>query len=912
MGTMEPAAWGEWCSSQLRIVLLGGRNSGKNSVGNLILGKEEFVTKERTSCSRRLGLVAGRWLTVVDTPGWWCDFRARDTPRLVKREILTGVSLCSPGPHVFLITVKASSAFSERRRRAVEEHVGLLGDGVWSHCMLVFTFTTGREHRRAEECVAGGGRALRWLAEKCGQRCHSVVCQDGAAATELLGKIQGVVAGNGNRAFEARDGVLVAAAEEKRGVEERAQLRFQRVRQNRSLMREGLKPVTDIRIVLLGAKGSGKSSSLNTILGREGGRAPGRTARCHAGEGVVFGRRVTVVDTPGWWMNYFCDESSLFDRREIVLGLSLCPPGPHVFLLVVRLDRAFAHTHRRAAREHLELISPHVWSRLVLLFTVGDWLGGTTTEQYIESEGEPLRWLVEKCGNRYHVLNNKTRGDGFQVRELIGKIEEIMTGGWHYEIHRKVLEELETGMKEETERARERQMKKEERRQRARSQLGKPNPPSLIRMILIGGKKVGKSSCGNTILGRKSFDTEAADTSGSEERATVAGRTVAVVDTAGRSPLTSDLQTTNSAVLIVVNVSSSFKEAQRAAVEEQLGSGGGRLWGRAAVLFSHGDLLGDASVERRIESEGEPLRGLVERCGNRYHVLDNKNWGDGAQVRELVELVEEMLVEEMLVPERTADLQGEDCLWKSVESARGKHSDTDLKEPTRSRHQLHHGLSKSASSMPNLSLSCPEDPDAAQAVAIPAERAGRRTGFPAVDRHVLLSCVASLLSGKQRPDLPAWFPAPQAHRLAPGRRAVLLVSCQTQHRGPPEREGSGRTLQRLSESEGMQAPIDQWGVRSLEELEAFIDSYFEMVWEQTMGSFQPPETARPAPEQDTKAEEKELLLSIDKKLSKLELLEEIKSNLAELRQNLESSRRAKELRDKSKTDSNTTVEPESQ
>uniref|UniRef100_A0A8C2ZP18 AIG1-type G domain-containing protein n=1 Tax=Cyclopterus lumpus TaxID=8103 RepID=A0A8C2ZP18_CYCLU len=206
-----------------------------------------------------------------------------------------------------------------------------------------------------------------------------------------------------------------------------------------------LRPVTDIRIVLVGAKGSGKSSTLNTILSRESGRQRARrTARCLVGRGEVFGRRVTVVDTPGWWMNYFRDESPVFDRRELVLSASLCPPGPHVFLLVIRVDRAFTETYRRAAEEHLRLIGEHIWSRVIVLFSFGDWLGDTTTERCIESEGEPLRWLVERCGNRYHVLNNKTKGDGFQVRELIGKIEEMLAGRngcQHYEIERDVVEQ---------------------------------------------------------------------------------------------------------------------------------------------------------------------------------------------------------------------------------------------------------------------------------------------------------------------------------------------------------------------------------------------------------------------------------------------------------------------------------------
>ncbi|KAL0967179.1 hypothetical protein UPYG_G00248770 [Umbra pygmaea] len=120
-----------------------------------------------------------------------------------------------------------------------------------------------------------------------------------------------------------------------------------------------------------------------------------------------------------------------------MLSVSLCPPGPHTLLLVIRGDTSFTEEHRRGIEEHLDLLSELVWSHTIVLFTRGDCLGDTTIELHIESEGKALQWLVEKCGNRYHVLNNKNRGDRTQVTELLEKIEEMvaLNSGDHFVIY---------------------------------------------------------------------------------------------------------------------------------------------------------------------------------------------------------------------------------------------------------------------------------------------------------------------------------------------------------------------------------------------------------------------------------------------------------------------------------------------
>ncbi|KAM4598317.1 GTPase IMAP family member 8-like [Polymixia lowei] len=925
MAARELSTWEDWRTSHVKIVLLGGRNSGKSSVGNLILGKEEFVTRERTTCSRRLGVVAGRWVTVVDTPGWWCDFSTQDTPELVKREIMSSVPLCLPGPHAFLIVVKASSFFSRKRQRSLEEHLALLGERVWSRCIVLFTWVDWPTRTRVEEHVHRGGGALQWLSDKCSQRCHHFVFRRdtvGTQVTELLVKIQRLVTENGNRPFEMQESILQVIAEKTRTAGDRARQRFMKVKERRSLLREEPQHLPGIRIVLVGAHGSGKSLAVKTILGRGGSQVFRRTAQCTAEQGCVFGRQVTVIDTPGWWMNYFTKQSPVFDQREIVRGFSLCPPGPHALLLVVRVDRAFTETYRRAVQQHLELISETIWTHVILLFNFGDWLGDTTVEQLIESEGEPLRWLVEKCGDRYHVLNNKTRGDGFQVRELMGKIEEMVASnsGRHYEIAGHVMQRLEEKMRTEKERAEERRLMKNKQRQVARSRLEKINPLSELRIVLMGGRNTGKSSSGNTILGRERFDTENQTNRCVERRGTVRGKTVWVLDTPGRLSVNPDLLMNPStsglaAFLLVVNVSSSFTCSLGEALEKHLEALGEEVRSRVMVLFSHGDWLGDTDIEQRIESEGDPLRGLVERCGNRYHVLDNTNRGDGAQVYELLDQIEEMLVEE-----RLAILQRGDQVGKSIALAHGLLLDGG----TRPKQNL-----RVATSQLSHNNTC------GQEVAVPGTTGGRAaSGRSILVRDSFLSSLASVLRGSEglrraaggsrivMVNVPDWFPAGdphsqaslngkrQAHPFSPRHQAVVLVlpaePPQTQHRALTEEKEDivevhslchprlrERTLKKLTGSGGLQALIDQWGTSNLEELENFIDSYFEMVWEQAMRSVTAEHDCQTSeiPEVDAVVEEpgQDALTSIDKKLSKLDLLEEIQSDIVQLRLSLEQS-----------------------
>ncbi|KAG5278010.1 hypothetical protein AALO_G00094180 [Alosa alosa] len=276
-------------------------------------------------------------------------------------------------------------------------------------------------------------------------------------------KIEEMVAGNKNCHFEMDRTRLEEVKERRRNEERRAAERLMKVEKQRqhlqSLKPGNSSPRSEFRVVLLVYRRSGKSSSGNTILGREEFDLKRRTAQCVKRQGEVAGRRVTVVEAPGWWKNVNLKATPELTKPEIVLSVSLCPPGPHILLLNVRIDSAFTVDLKQNIQQHMEYLSERVWSHTMVLFTRGDWLGDTTIEQYIESE-EHIRYLVEKCGNRYHVLNNEDKSDRTQITELMEKMEIIIfgNGGRHYEMDRKRLQEMKERRKQQMQRAEDRRM----------------------------------------------------------------------------------------------------------------------------------------------------------------------------------------------------------------------------------------------------------------------------------------------------------------------------------------------------------------------------------------------------------------------------------------------------------------------